>query len=384
MTLLAIDTGSGMAQKEHFFSEPSENSRIKACIVSKYFWAWAKIVEKHSQKIAYIDLFAGPGRYDDGVKSTPVLVLENALRDESLRKKLVAVFNDAAAENANSLREAIGAVAGIEGLKYPPVVDNEAVGDDTAKALENMSLVPTLCFFDPFGYKGLSLRLINSVLKDWACECVFFFNFNRINMGMTNDRVRHHMAALFGEDRVAAMQEELKKLTPTDRELYLVEELTKALRKLGGKYVLPFRFRNETGTRTSHYLVFVSKHPLGYGIMKGVMAGSSSKVEQGVPSFEYCAADERFPTLFELNRPLDALEGMLLEQFAGRTLSMKDIFEEHNIDRPYIAKNYKDALAQLEQKGAIKTHPPASGRPKRGGVVTFADKVMVSFPARKK
>ena len=60
-------------------------------------------------------------------------------------------------------------------------------------------------FVDPWGYKGLSLRLINSVLKDWACECIFFFNYNRINMGLGNDAVKEHMDALFGEERAAEL-----------------------------------------------------------------------------------------------------------------------------------------------------------------------------------
>lgn len=230
----------------------------------------------------------------------------------------------------------------------------------------------------PLAYEGLSLRLINAVLKDWACECVFFFNFNRINMGMTNQLVRPHMEALFGADRVDVLQTELQKLGPADRELRLVEELTNALKRLGGKYVLPFRFKNEKGTRTSHYLVFVSKHPLGYGIMKGVMASSSSKQEQGVASFEYCEADARFPTLFELRRPLDALEGMLLEHFAGQTLTMDEVFERHNVDRPFVSKNYKDALQRLEAKGAISATPSAAERRKN----TFAGHVKVTFPRR--
>ena len=46
----------------------------------------------------------------------------------------------------------------------------------------------------------------------------------------------------------------------------LFEESTKnivkaaqALKEMGGKYVLPFSFKNESGKRTSHNLVFVSK-----------------------------------------------------------------------------------------------------------------------------
>ena len=41
--------------------------------------------------------------------------------------------------------------------------------------------------------------------------------------------------------------------------------------------------------------------------MKKIMAKESSKTEQGVASFEYNPADEQYPTLFELNRPLEEL-----------------------------------------------------------------------------
>lgn len=68
-----------------FFDEPKEQSLIKARIVEKYFWAWAKVItptaKKAANKIAYIDLFAGPGRYKDGSKSTPIKVLETAISE---------------------------------------------------------------------------------------------------------------------------------------------------------------------------------------------------------------------------------------------------------------------------------------------------------------
>jgi three-Cys-motif partner protein len=148
----------GTMATEKFFSEPRENSQIKATIIAKYFLAWARIIGARAEKIAYIDLFAGPGRYEDDTKSTPLLVLERAIQDPLLRDRLVSVFNDAEAVNVSSLTEEIAKLPGISTLKFKPIIDNESVGDDTANALQKMSLVPTLCFFDPFGYKGLSLR----------------------------------------------------------------------------------------------------------------------------------------------------------------------------------------------------------------------------------
>ena len=52
---------------DEFFKEAKEQSLVKTAIVSKYFWVWAKVIisttKRYNGKIAYIDLFAGPGRY---------------------------------------------------------------------------------------------------------------------------------------------------------------------------------------------------------------------------------------------------------------------------------------------------------------------------------
>lgn len=193
-------------------------------------------------------------------------------------------------------------------------------------------------------------------------------------MGLNNEFVEEHMNALFGEARANQLRQRLASLPPQQRELTIVEEISQALKANGGRYVLPFRFRNDKNTRTSHHLIFVSKHPRGYEIMKEIMAKESSSESQGVPTFEYNPADSRQQLLFELARPLDDLEGLLLTDFAGRTLTMLKIFEEHNVDRPYIKRNYKDALLRLEAAGRIITNP---SKRKAG---TFGDQVLVTFP----
>lgn len=365
-----------------FFEDPKEQSIVKATIVSKYFWAWAKVImstiKDTNGRIAYIDLFAGPGRYDDGTKSTPLLVLESAVKDDKMRQMLVTIFNDKDEKNAHSLEEAIKRVPGIEILRYPPKVHNHEVGDNIVKQFEQMRLVPTLFFVDPWGYKGLSLRLVNSVLKDWGCDCIFFFNYTRINMGLNNQAVRDHMNSLFGQQRADELRAKLLPLKPHERELMIVEELSQALRGHGQRYVLPFRFRNNAGSRTSHHLIFVSKHFRGYEIMKNIMAKESSSATQGVASFEYSPADTRQPLLFELSRPIDDLADDLLSYFAGCTSSMKQVYLEHNVGKPYVSKNYKDVLMQLEAKGQIQANPSASQRKAN----TFADNVMVTFPPK--
>ncbi len=376
-----------MPQKT-FFAERTDQSEVKARIVEKYFYAWANVIMGTAGalhgKIAYIDLYAGPGRYEDGSASTPLLVLEKAIAHPKMSQMIVAYFNDADLNLTATLQTEIDKLPGIDRLKYKPTVSCGEVSSDADKFFNQTKLVPAFTFVDPFGYKGLSLGIVNGVTKDWGCDCVFFFNYNRINAGLTNDAVKHHIDALFGAERAVKLRENVAGQSPARREALILEALAQAIKAMGGRFVLPFRFKNAAGTRTSHSLVFVSKHFKGYEIMKDIMAAESSTVEQGVPSLAYSPAEADTPLLFSLNTPLDKLEETLLTDFAGRTLTKRDIYMSHSIDRPYIDKNYRAALLKLESAGKITVDPPSKAfakppqKARRAG--TFADTVSVTFP----
>ncbi|MYA56940.1 three-Cys-motif partner protein TcmP [Candidatus Poribacteria bacterium] len=369
-------------QDNSFFHESKEQSQVKTRIVEKYFWSWATIMKRRASKIGYVDLFAGPGKYADGTESTPILVLKKACEDDDIRNKLVSVFNDMDPEHAQDLQSAIDSNPEVKMLKWNPRVINMEVTEELAQVFESMETIPTLFFVDPFGYKGVSIQLISSFLRNWGCDCIFFFNYNRINMGINNKAVEEHIDALFGKEQA----DELRSLPPSvessDREFFIIEAISQSLKEKAGQFVLPFCFKDERGTRSSHHLIFVSKHNRGYEIMKEIMAKESTNSEQGVPSFEYNPASQRQPLLFEYSRPLDDLANMLLENFAGRTMTMKQIYDQHNIGTPYLDYNYKHVLTNLEIEGKIQAEPPASKRPKRKGKITFADRVKVTFLPR--
>ncbi len=230
-----------------------------------------------------------------------------------------------------------------------------------------------LAFIDPWGYKGLSLKLVESTLKNWGCDCIFFFNYARINAGLSNPSVQEHMEALFG-DQTEKLKQKLCGLESAERESTIVEFLAESLKTFGHRYFLSFCFKNKGGKRTTHYLIFVSKHLKGYEVMKKIMAKQSSEKPQGVPSFQFLpATSSKQGLLFELNRPLEDLQNLLLQYFRGQQKTMKEIYEEHSVDKPYLEKNYRDVLKQMEDKGIIKT----SGRKNSRG---FPDYLVVEFP----
>ncbi len=373
-----------------FFDESTEQSAVKSQIVQQYFDTWARIItgaanryRQTEQRIGYVDLFAGPGRYKSGATSTPLLVLQKALESPQYRDRLVTIFNDRDEENVQSLEEAIFSLPGIQRLKIKPAVWNHEIGDQIAQQFERISTIPILAFIDPWGYKGLSLRLVNAFLKDWGCDCIFFFNYSRINAGLSNPRVHEHMCNLFGSERAAALRGDLEPLDPQERASLIMQELSAALRAYGHRYVLPFGFRNASGRRTTHHLILVTKHFKGYNVMKEIMAKASSESPQGVPEFAFIPpAQTKQGLLFDLNRPLDDLKELLIRDFAGRTATMWQIYEEHSVDKPFLARNYKDVLMNLESEARIIANPPAVApkgqKPRRKG--SFGNNVLVTFP----
>lgn len=371
-----------MQNSEKFFEERRDQSEVKARIVSKYFSAWAQVIKQSVKnkngRMAYVDLYAGPGRYKDGSASTPLMVLETVISDPDLSNLLTAYFNDVDSLNTSTLQSEIDKLPGINNLKYKPVVSCNDVNNDAEKYFIETRSVPSFTFIDPWGYKGLSLKIINRVIKDWGCDCVFFFNYNRINAGIPNDSVEQHMESLFGLDRVRRLRQRVAGANPSMRESMILEEMTQALKEMGGKFVLPFRFKSPTG-RPTHHLIFVSKNFRGYSIMKDIMAKESSTEDQGVPSFTYSPADASMPLLFSLQQPLTGLRMSLLDTFAGQELSTEEIYERHSVNRPFIMKNYKQSLIEMEKEGLISVRS-LNGKRREGKF--FPDHLLVRFPHR--
>jgi len=95
---------SGLGVEERFFDYSSESSRIKQKIVVDYFSSWANVLARN-RIVGYADLFAGPGRYKNGEKSTPLLITERVIQDERLRKSVRLWFNEGDPDYAKQLKE---------------------------------------------------------------------------------------------------------------------------------------------------------------------------------------------------------------------------------------------------------------------------------------
>ena len=83
-------------KESKFFEKQTISSKIKASIVSEYFPSYCKIISRKytPKEIRYVDLFAGPGLYNDGNASTPILIARYCQKDEFLKQNVKIIFND--------------------------------------------------------------------------------------------------------------------------------------------------------------------------------------------------------------------------------------------------------------------------------------------------
>lgn len=373
-----------MPSNDVFFVDQSEQSAVKAHIVSSYFSAWSRVIQKWNTPMAYIDLFCGPGKYENDKPSAPLLVVQNTLANPALLNRMNFVFNDKDPNNISMLKQAISQIDENSKLKARVQYYNETVEQDFYNRLNIPANMPVLSFVDPFGYKGLTMNLINRLINNSGSDCIFFFNYNRINMALSsNTKFDEHLKSLFGDTRTAELKKRLAHQPPEQREPIVLNALIEALRENKSNYVLPFKFYSTEMLRTSHFIIFVTKHPVACKIMKQIMYSNSAKDSDDVATFSF--EDSRnfgvgFEQLTIFDRPIQSLRGDILRKYAEKTISVGSICNEIDCDfsSHFVSKNVKDVLKQLELEGKISV---VGGRKQkyRSGKLNMPDGAVIQF-----
>ncbi len=366
-----------------FFSDQTEQSAIKAHIVSSYFTAWARVIKKWNCKMAYIDLFCGPGRYDDNKPSAPLQIIQSTLSDPTLIRKMIFLFNDYDPANIKSLRQEIAALDTRRQLSRVQYY-TETIDIDTHSRLVIPKNVPVLSFVDPFGYKGLTRDLINKLISNSGSDCIFFFNYNRINMALSsNTKFDEHLIGIFGEERTKQLKAQLATLSPVQREPVVMNALIEALIEEKGNYVLPFKFYSAEMLRTSHFIVFVTKNPVACKIMKQIMHSNSAKDSDGVATFSFEDSRNFGDGNLQLSLfdgPIKALESAMISKYSGQTVTVQQLCDDVDYDfkNHFVGKNVTDILKRMEVEGKISV---VAGRKikVRGGVPTMPMNAIIQF-----
>lgn len=348
--------------EKNFFKRQTDSSKIKAYIVSEYFPQYCRIIrKKHEPRMfRYIDLFAGPGIYEDGNESTPILIGRNVAADSTLKDKVQLVFNDLyfkddLKENFESEfpRGTFG--QGVYFSQYEVGKSQEVYNFlERNTMIDGKNEIPSLLFFDPFGYKGMNTEVLARFLKNWGNEIFLFINTKRINPALENEKFED-LVRLWFPTRYDDLKERIRQQkTVSDRLEYIISNLAdefKALLKTKYLYCIAFRFQEEDINTTSHYILHITKGAKGFELAKSVYDKFANEdlVLRGSNTYTFdpkkCMYNE---TLFgNIDEAVNDLKQLLYFDYSGKTVAALDLFINHQIRTRYSRKHYISALRKL-------------------------------------
>ena len=357
-------------KEQNFFEKQTLSSKVKANIVSEYFPKYCSIIiKKHvPEKIGYLDLFSGPGMYEDGNPSTPILIARNCMKDEDLKNRVWMVFNDKC--YSEQLKENFNKEFPEGTFKYKPHFGHSTVGEsqeindfivkNTCKGRFNEQ--PSVLFIDPWGYKGIETNVLSQFLSYWGNELFIFINSKRINPALENDKFEEPMRCLFPNSYDKVKVDIRNKRTVSERLQFIIDNLGKEYEALlkSRVYYTAFKFQEEDIETTSHFILHLSKNKRGFDLVKQIYNDFANvgTIFDGVNTYTFDVKKITNPVeeLFDTNSEnIDALKNMLLEEYKGRTITSYDLFEEHQKNCLYSRSHYVKALRRLVEEGAVES-----------------------------
>lgn len=353
-----------------FFEKQTLSSRVKASIVSEYFPKYCKIiVKKHvPRRIGYFDLFAGPGLYEDGNYSTPLLVAKNCYNDDLLKKRVWMVFNDK--EYSPQLQENFLKLYPSGTFAFNPHFGHSTVGECeaidrfiTQNHMENgKNECPSVLFIDPFGYKGIDTIILSTFLNYWGNELFIFINTKRINPALENEKFEPLMRHLFPQSYDALKTLVRNKRSVSERLQFIIANLGKEYEKLlrGKVYYTAFKFQEEDVETTSHFILHLTKSKRGFDLIKQIYNDFANvgTIFDGINTYTFDVKKILNPIeeLFDAaSENIDVLKEKLYMEYKGREISALDLFEEHQYKELYCRKHYTEALRRLVAEGNLST-----------------------------
>lgn len=348
-----------------FFKVQTESSRIKASIVAEYFPQYCKILMKSPQpEIRYLDLFAGPGMYEDQNHSTPLLIASSCAYDPQLSKKVRLMFNDK--EFSSQLKTNFYKHFTPDMFTYEPRFGDKTVGEDktiydylTKINTGHKNPHPTLLFFDPWGYKGIDTLALGRFLENWGNEIFLFVNIKRIHAAIENNKFDELMLSLFPTTIEDLRKDRKYKATVYERLNLIMDNLAEEFKKAvnGTLYHCAFKFQEEDSHATSHFIIHFTKHTRGYELVKQVFYDfdniGATLDKDGNYTFDAKKLGLKDCKLNFGDENIEALSRILKEKYKGRTLTAKKIFEEHNSTTKYCGSHYAKTLRWMVEQGFI-------------------------------
>ena len=322
-----------MAKSEDYYDECTEHKRVKSEIASRYLKPWAKIVGVHADEIYYLDLFSGRGKFKDnaGTPATPLLIFE-AIQEASLEipwilDKLQVCFYERRKDYFEVLEESLKEHAIYEKLKHKPIIEKKEIDSQFISKVSSNVNGPLYTFIDPFGYKGYSLEVIDNVTRDWGWDCLFYLSIAGLVRNIQISEQEQNLREFFGDEGYDHLRQRINEQghsIPLSELIFT--DIEKILREKRNCFMAHYCVEFDDKERPSYYLVFLSKHERGFGIMRDMMIARGRKDSYGLPELVFSpkTMHERQQLEFALQFETYSLKHYserILADFAGSRMS---------------------------------------------------------------
>jgi three-Cys-motif partner protein len=331
---------------EEFFKKQTPSSRIKANIVAEYFPQYCRIILKKPQpEIRYLDLFAGPGIYEDESLSTPLLIVDSCAKDPMLSQKVRLLFNDN--KYSKELKENFYQNYSDNDFQFQPQFGDKTVGEYEqitnylTKKVKTPNPYPTLLFFDPWGYKGIDTLALGKFMQNWGNEIFLFVNIKRIHVAIENDKFDALMQSLFPTSFKELQKQRRYKATVYERLSLIMDNLANEFEKaVNGKlYHSAFKFQEEDSRTTSHFIIHFTKHSKGYELVKQIYYDFDNigavLDKDGSYTFDAKEMDDSNSTFDFGDQNIESLSETLRSKYNGQSITAKKLFDEHHPTTKY-------------------------------------------------
>jgi three-Cys-motif partner protein len=345
--------------------EASPHTLAKFEIIGRYLYLWFAIVGSNSEnrRLVYIDGFAGPGRYTNTDRSSPLVALQSAKAAlEKFEAKLRETeFNFLFVEKnkkfAENLRDVISAISWPSQFKW--FIENGSFEDKIGGILEDLrrdgkQLSPTFAFIDPFGATGLPFKIITEILQHSTCEVLLNLDsdgIGRLVTAQTVEKNQSHLDLLFGD---SSWRTELNPNLPMQQLSAQILTLYKNRLRSIAPYVFAFAMNSREG-QLNYHLVFASQHYLGLEKMKEAMKAVD---QTGTYSFSDDTVGQKL-MVFDFDAP--AIWAEKMQQALGGKWSPYSDFRDFALtETPFI--NPKAMLRHLENQNSIEIEGESNRR----------------------
>lgn len=381
-----------MSKKDRdHFSQYRDQTRVKHEILRKYIPSFFHILKNYQDNLLYIDGFAGRGTYEVNDSSradgSPLHALKIISENDKLSKKVSTIFIENDSENYRILVSEINNFYKKNKHIRKPEHQKGKFSNCINKLLDDLEkkrsgLAPCFVFVDPCGIEGASMKTIKRLLSQESCEAFIFFNIDGVRRVCGLKDMSTSLEELYGSSECAnsLLSEVQKSRSPLEKEKTMLLSYMNALKDdtRDYLYITPFSVEHEKRKVTSHYLIHVTKHKLGFKIMKDVMwlmgSNEEGKGNLGLVQASKYSGDP----LFRLN--WDSFKESILNRLLNGPLKIRVIYEDWVMspEDVYSEPAYREALLELEKEQKIcildknrRDPKPAEKRVKRLGKTTL-------------